>query len=691
MVKKTTPTDNKKTKKMETSQPKTPKLTEGSSAPIDPKDPDFLNLQKAVGFRKGVLFTSAKEILQDILNRRPEWEPARRELVLLYMDSQSYDECEKFLKKECQRIPKNEWIWVSLSKLYSITNKPKDEILAIKKVIELNFNEAMARRLFEIQRDSGDLEGALETVLILRSHRDTLELEVAHAKLLSLLNKKEDAQKMCEKLLAQNPIPAGVVDIFVAYHLGDKNSPEAVLNKFLPMIEKGIKHPEMLVGLSRAYHRMDRYEDALKLLHEALATNEKNFSWWYDLSLIQRQDGLISESQKSLERSLTLNPLNPTALRVFGVEHKYEYGDEFMKHVNFAHANINTFSEEKKVELYHAIAKVFEDVGELNTAFKYYEVAGELYGKLNPYNSIGPSSLLKMTRDRVGPKTFSEFKFPRCESEKPVFVLGMPRSGTTLAEQIIATHPEAHGAGELKLLHRVIDGISINNRIIETNREAGVMPTYIPGVDISKCRTMQFKERGDLYVQAIESIAKQAGHPDAKRVVDKMPGNYFWTGVIPYILPNAKIVHTQRHPLDNCLSLYRIYFPDGMPWSYQLKNLGKVSRTYFEHMSYWEKNMPPGMMLTVNYEVVVADFENEAKKIISHIGLEWDEACLRFYDNDRQVKTASLNQVRKPIYNSSVGRWRKYEEFLKPLIKELGPLIKDYEDMIEARLEGLGK
>jgi hypothetical protein len=265
----------------------------------------------------------------------------------------------------------------------------------------------------------------------------------------------------------------------------------------------------------------------------------------------------------------------------------------------------------------------------------------------------------------------------------------MPRSGTTLTEQLIATHPEAYGAGELKLLHRVIDGISINNRAIETKSDHGAIPTFIPGVDVGDCKKLSFKDRGELYVKAISALAKANGKSNAKRVVDKMPGNYFWSGVIPFILPNAKIVHTQRHPLDNCLSIYRIFFPDGMPWSYDLTNLGKVYRAYYEHMTYWETALPENMMITVNYEVLIADFENQAKRIINHVGLPWDDACLKFHENDRQVKTASLNQVRKPIYNTSVGRWKKYEEYLKPLIKELGPLIAEYEDKIQAQLKNI--
>jgi tetratricopeptide (TPR) repeat protein len=401
---------------------------------------------------------------------------------------------------------------------------------------------------------------------------------------------------------------------------------------------------------------------------------------------MQRQQGLGEDAQNNLKKCLELESLNPIALRIFSAEHKYEYGDEFLKKLNFAHACIGQFADDKKVELYHALAKAYEDLGELNTAFKFYEIAGEIQGKLTPYHHTGSASTLKMTRDRVTPKTFTDFKFPRCESDKPVFVLGMPRSGTTLAEQIIASHPEAYGAGELKLLHRALDGISINKRVIETSSNQGTLPTYIPGIEIPSCRTMQFKERGELYVKAIEAIAKGAGRGDVKRIVDKMPGNYFWAGIIPFVLPHAKIIHTERHPLDNCLSLYRIYFPDGMPWSYDLTNLGKVYRSCYEHMRYWQSNLPPETMITINYEVMVNDFEAQAKKIISHIGLPWDEACLKFYETDRQVKTASLNQVRKPIYATSVGRWKKYEEFLKPLIQELGPVIKEYEDLIDSKL-----
>jgi hypothetical protein len=428
---------------------------------------------------------------------------------------------------------------------------------------------------------------------------------------------------------------------------------------------------------------MDRSAEAAVALKKALAANPEQAQGWYDLSVIQRQIGEIADSQASMMRSLEVAPMNPTALRVHGVEHKYVYGDEAYRMVNLAHAAIDSFTPEKRVEMHFAVAKAAEDVGELACAFKHYELAGKLQATVLPYRHVAAQGLMKMVRHRVGRATYANFTPPRCESDRAVFVLGMPRSGTSLAEQIIASHPEAYGAGELKLLHRVVDGISINGRVIQTSNESGAIPTYIPGLDVSDCRKLDFKQRGELYVKAIEAIAAAAGRPDVKRVVDKMPGNYYWTGLIPFIMPNAKIVHTTRHPMDNCLSLYRIFFPDGMPWSYDLVNLGKVYRAYHEHMLHWEKGLPEGAMITVHYETVVADIETQARRIISHIGLDWNDACLRFYETDRPVKTASLSQVRQPIYNTSVGRWRKYEEFMKPLIRELGPLVKEYEGFLE--------
>lgn len=642
-------------------------------------DPDLPRLQQAANARKQGLIPVAREILAEVLKRRPGWVPARRELALLHIAAEEFAEAERFLLMETKRAGKDRWVWMSLGLVRSRTGDKKGEIECLQKALELQFESPAARRLFELQRDTGDLAGALDTVALLRRKEDSEPLAVAHCQLLARLGRRNEALVACEQLMERVPAPLGAVEQWTALYLADRNEPEPVIEYFSKKIEAGRTEPAFYHGLSRGLHRAERNEEAMAALGKALEGDPKQVQWWYDLAVLQRQMGDVPGSQQSLERAIALDPMNATALRVYGVEHRHVWDDEPSKRIRHALAYLERFRPEKKVELHFAAAKAAEDMGELACAFAHYEEAGRIQAQLTPYRHAATEGLLKLTRLNTSRQIYERAKELGFPSDKPVFVLGMPRSGTTLAEQIIASHPEAHGAGELKLLHRVLDGVSINGKVIQTGQEQGQIPTYIPGVDLT-CTGLSLRERGERYVEAIEALARAAGRPGAKRIVDKMPGNYFWTGVIPFILPNARVIHTRRHPVDTCLSIYRIFFPDGMPWSYNLTDLGKAYRAYHEHMKHWETTLPEGFMLSVRYEDVVADVEAMARRIIAHIGLEWDERCLRFYETERPVKTASLSQVRQPIYKTSVGRWKKYEAYLKPLLAELGPLVKEYEE-----------
>jgi len=642
-------------------------------------DPDIAKLKQAAAARKQGLLSVARDTLAEVIKRRPGWPPARRELVMLHIAAEEFGEAERFLLMETKRSPKDRWGWMSLGLVRSRTGNKKGEIECLLKALDLQFESAAARRLFELQRDTQDFAGALETVAMLRRKEESEALAVAHCQLLARLNRRNEALVQCEQLMERTPAPTGAVEQWTALFLAERNDPETVIETLGKKIEQGKTEPAFYHGYSRGLHRAERNKEATEALRKALEGDPKQVQWWYDLAVIQRQMGDIPGSQESLERAISLEPMNPTALRVFGVEHKHAYGDEPTKRLNLALAHLERFKPEKKVELHFAVAKAAEDEGEMATAFAHYENAGRLQASITPYRHAAAEGLLKLTRINTTRATYDRAREMGFASQKPVFVLGMPRSGTSLAEQIIASHPEAHGAGELKLLHRVLDGVSINGKAIQTGDQQGTIPTYIPGVDLS-CNGLSLRERGERYVEAIEALARAAGLPEAKRIVDKMPGNYYWTGVIPFILPQGRIVHTRRHPVDTCLSIYRIFFPDGMPWSYNLPDLGKVYRAYNEHMKHWESTLPEGFMLSVRYEDVVADVEKMARAIIAHIGLEWNDACLKFYETERPVKTASLAQVRQPIYTTSVGRWKKYEPYLKPLLNELGPLVREYED-----------
>ena len=244
-------------------------------------------------------------------------------------------------------------------------------------------------------------------------------------------------------------------------------------------------------------------------------------------------------------------------------------------------------------------------------------------------------------------------------SPKPIFIVGMPRSGTTLVEQILASHPQVYGAGELKLLDRAV--VEVHS----TMREVLAYPEIALHMSDE-----HFRELGRRYLAGIQQLA-----PAATRITDKMPSNFVFVGLIHLALPNATIIHTVRDPVDTCISCFSKLFTEGNFQTYDLAELGRYYRHYKALMAHWRHALPPGRILDVKYEDTVADVEGVARRIVAHCGLPWDQNCLDFHRTERVVRTSSATQVRRPIYASSIGRRHAYGALLEPLLAELQPLM----------------
>jgi hypothetical protein len=244
-------------------------------------------------------------------------------------------------------------------------------------------------------------------------------------------------------------------------------------------------------------------------------------------------------------------------------------------------------------------------------------------------------------------------------SAKPIFIVGMPRSGTSLVEQILASHPLVVGGGELKLFERAMD--DIRSAMPETCR--------YPELAL-QMSDEHFQELGGRYLAAIGRLAPAASH-----ITDKMPTNFVFAGLIHLALPNATIIHAVRDPVDTCISCFSKLFTEGNFQTYDLAELGRYCRHYQDLMAHWHQVLPAGRILDVVYEDTVADLEGTARRILAHCGLPWDERCLDFHSTERVVRTSSAAQVRKPIYASSVGRRGAYRAMLGPLLAELSPRI----------------
>lgn len=245
------------------------------------------------------------------------------------------------------------------------------------------------------------------------------------------------------------------------------------------------------------------------------------------------------------------------------------------------------------------------------------------------------------------------------KAEAPIFILGMPRSGTTLTEQILGSHSRVQPLGELDTFSKLATGVRPADK--EGVSYPHTVKDYLPGV---------FKEIGRLY---LELSGGDASAP--LFFTDKMPENFKFLGLIHLVFPNAKIIHCRRDPIDTCISCFMQNFASGQFFSYDLAELGKYYRDYAALMDHWEKVLP-GRFLTVQYEDTVADLESQARRLLDHCGLPWEDQVLEFHKTDRPVWTASAGQVHKPIYTSSVARWQRYEKHLGPLVEALGPLVK---------------
>ncbi|MDA8403849.1 MAG: sulfotransferase, partial [Desulfobacteraceae bacterium] len=502
--------------------------TPGPSSPEEAQQ-----LAQAQAARKQGVADVARTLLERLIAGRPDFAAARYELALTFISAEDYEAAENHLRMIVRHTPGMRDAWISLALINHRLRRAANEIECLRRAVAITTDARLVRRLFELYRDGGNHQAALQMLEALRELEDSPRLALEILEQQERLGRKDLAVAGYASLMETVPAPVQAVEQW-ARLLMDQGLIESVIERLSAMIAQGRREAVFYLCLGRAYTLSERTRDAIEAYTAAVGMDPSHTGWWHDLSVVQRQMGDMKGSQASLVRALTLDPYNAAALRVHGVEHKYQYGDDAFRRLNAAHALFDKYTPPGKAQLHNALAKAYEDVEELDTAFKHYEEGGQLQTRLDPYRHGKVVSLFKLMAFKLKRFHYEDIQRTGYPSDKPVFVFGMPRSGTSLVEQIISSHPEAYGAGELKLLHRVVDGLLVNGMTIRTKEQAGSIQTYIPGVSLN-CDNLDSRRRGERYVQAIEAVA---GAP-FRKVVDKMPGNYYWTGLIPLILPNA--------------------------------------------------------------------------------------------------------------------------------------------------------
>ncbi len=497
------------------------------------------------------------------------------------------------------------------------------------------------------------------------------------------------AEKLCAAILARDPRNAQALLLAgsLARSIDDFDLALAFFKKVVALQPDSM---EAHLTVAAAYGRVREHEEAIKHFQHVLARKPNLVAALGALGKSYTAAGEAELALPLFEKATRRQPDHP-ALRfdhanaLIALGRMDEAADLLQENIRLGYhvavsyralADIRKFSSEsaefrailKKLEesnldqvdrmyLHHAAGKILNDIGRYDEAVDQFQASKIAAGHgfdIEAFRRRVDTFIASFTPQLL--KSKATFGTP---SEVPVFIVGMPRSGTTLTEQICASHPAVHGAGELNRLGTVLRTAGYSQA------PKGSIKKPPQALTADEARSMAAD-----YLSFIQRIS-----PSSARIVDKMPHNFQYIGLIALLYPNARIIHCTRDPIDNCISCFFNTFNEKHGYNTDLHTLGLYYREYKRLMDHWNALLP-GRIYECNYETMIQDQEAESRRLIDFLGLSWDDACLRFYETDRSVTTPSRWQVRQPIYASSVKRWKKYENKIQPLIEALGDLAE---------------
>jgi tetratricopeptide (TPR) repeat protein len=402
-----------------------------------------------------------------------------------------------------------------------------------------------------------------------------------------------------------------------------------------------------------AFERGD-LESALSHYRRALVLKPDLADAYNNMGNALKETGRLEEARGAYVEALRLDPDMTGAYVNLADTKTFTPGDPHLAAMEALRAKADG-SKTDRVQIGFGLAKAYADLKDHRRSFAHLREANALKRGMVAYDESAALGFFDRIEAVFTPALLRDKAGSGDPSPAPIFIIGMPRSGTTLVEQILASHPAVHGAGELKVL---------NDVVLMVHGPGGTIqyPEFVTALDASALRQI-----GSRYMSELRKLA-----PGGGRVTDKMPSNYYFAGLIHLALPNAKIVHCVRDPVDTCVSCFSKLFADPQAHTYDLAELGRYYKRYERLMTHWRRVLPEGRILDVRYEDVVGDLETQARRLIAYCDLKWDERCLAFHETERPVRTASATQVRRPIYNSAIGRWRVYKDELGPLLTALG-------------------
>ena len=606
-------------------------------------------------------FADAERELRSALDSKPDIPKALRELSTALLGQGRGDEAIACLQRIVELEPNKSVSHFDLSNAFARIGKKEEAEAALQESFRLDPKRQILFEAIRLQHDGRPKDAEMRLREILRD--DPTNATATRA--LGSIALDEGRYRMATRLL-QNAVKLAP-DYFAAWvelsrALTEFEQLDEARDAIAQVIrlESGLAYPYVLLGNLES--KAGDYEAAVTAFETALNKQADNggalAGLGHALKTIGRQEQAIDRYRSCVQSY----PAFGEAWWSLANLKTFRFSDDEVA-VMEQHVDQERLNDETRVNINFALGKAYEDRSDYDKAFHRYDSGNKLRRAHENYDPVQNEALHDQIIEAITPQFIEENAAHAEQRNDPIFIVGLPRSGSTLIEQILASHSQVDGTHELPDLPRVIR--TINQWQIHGKGYPVAVPLLEP---------VHIKELGEQYLNATDRYRK-----GAPRFTDKMPNNFSMVGLLALILPNAKIINARRHPLDSCMGSYKQLFYRGQSFTYDLVELGEYYLEYQRIMDHWNKILP-GRVLDVHYENMVVNQEEETRRLIEFCELPWEDACLRFYETERAVNTASSEQVRQPIYSKSINAWRRFENHLGPLVEVLEPLLRQLPD-----------
>lgn len=626
-------------------------------------DPENVNLLALFGaiLVKRRQYVEAEGQLRAAIDLAPTFAKPHEDLGHLLLQLGRAENAVEILQQAVRLDPKMEAAWLNLGKSLAMLGNGKEADVAFEKSFELN------------------------------PTRKKLAFAAEHHK----AGRTEEAEQLYREVLRDKPNNVDALRMSGMIAFSDNRIDEAE-RLFRRAVSNAPDFVDAIIDLGASLKEQNRFEESIECFRQAATLEPNNIKAHYQLASTLTPAALTYEAIDSYERVLELRPKHPGALLGLGhtlktvgrqedavkayrdcIRVKPDKGETYWSLANLktyqlsnediaemqARVDGGGLTDESQVNFLFALAKAFEDRGDFERAWQYYSDGNSTRRMLEHYDPVRTEVQNDAIVNVFARELLEKNKCLGNPDAAPIFVVGLPRSGSTLIEQILASHSQVEGTSELPYVQQVANSLN-RNRADGINYPEAML----------ELRERHLKSLGQNYLDSA-ALHRTEGTP---RFIDKMPNNFPNIGLLHLILPNAKIIDARRFPLDSCLSCYRQLFGKGQSFTYDLNDIGEYFLQYQRMMDHWHEVLP-GRVLTVQYEDVVLNFEEQVHRLLEHCNLPWEDECLQFHETDRPVRTASSEQVRQPVYSKSINFWRNHEKHLDELVEVLAPVLGQYQ------------